>query len=158
MGGSQWQQTGMYGTASLIPRLHLSHAAAGLKPGNEAVVMCSMVMCTWVPWARLYATVVRGSHKYLWPQDSNGIEHRANRNVQFMSWWRDNNYEINSEWPRLTSQVGCHFVLLNHVLSLVPSPRVPPGKKRSGERSRIPWAYSQKVVRTNEIVRSVIIT
>ena len=34
----------------------------------------------------------------------------------------------------------------------------PLGRKRSGERSRIPWAYSPKVVRTNEIARSVIIT
>ena len=38
---------------------------------------------------------------------------------------------------------------------LVPHPRAPPGEKRSGERSR---AYSPKVVMTNEIARSVIIT
>ena len=42
--------------------------------------------------------------------------------------------------------------------SLVPRPRVPPSEKRSGERSRISWAYSPKVVMTNEIARSVIIT
>ena len=42
--------------------------------------------------------------------------------------------------------------------SLVPRPRPPPGEKRSGEQSRIPWAYSPKVVMTNEIARSVIIT
>ena len=42
--------------------------------------------------------------------------------------------------------------------SLVPHPRVPPGEKRSGERSRIPWAYYPKRVMTNEIARSVIIT
>jgi len=28
--------------------------------------------------------------------------------------------------------------------SLVPIPRAPPGEKRSGERSRISWAYSPK--------------
>ena len=33
-------------------------------------------------------------------------------------------------------------------LCLVPSPRAPPGEKWSGEQSRIPWAYSPKVVRT----------
>ena len=43
-------------------------------------------------------------------------------------------------------------------LSLVPRPRAPPGEKRSGERSRIPWAYYPKRVMTNEIARSVIIT
>ena len=43
-------------------------------------------------------------------------------------------------------------------LSLVPRPRAPPGEKRSGERSRIPWAYYPKRVMTNEISRLVIIT
>ena len=38
--------------------------------------------------------------------------------------------------------------------SLVPQLHVPPSKKRSGERSRISWAYSPKVVKTNEIARS----
>ena len=42
--------------------------------------------------------------------------------------------------------------------SLVPRPRAPPGEKRSGERSQIPWAYYPKRVMTNEIARSVIIT
>ena len=42
-------------------------------------------------------------------------------------------------------------------VSLVTSPCAPPGEKRSGERSRISWAYYPKVVRTNEIARSVII-
>ena len=44
------------------------------------------------------------------------------------------------------------------MFSLVTSPRAPPGEKRSGERSRISWAYYSKAVRTNEIARSVIIT
>ena len=43
-------------------------------------------------------------------------------------------------------------------LSLVPRPRAPPGEKRSGERSRIPWASYPKRVMTNEIARLVIIT
>ena len=42
--------------------------------------------------------------------------------------------------------------------SLVSSPRAPPGEKRSGERSRISWAYSPKRWKTNEIARSLIIT
>ena len=42
--------------------------------------------------------------------------------------------------------------------SLVTSPRAPPGEKRSGERSRISWAYSPKRWKTNEIARSLIIT
>jgi len=42
--------------------------------------------------------------------------------------------------------------------SLVPTLHTPPGKKRSGEQSRFSWAYSPKVVKTNEIARSVIIT
>ena len=37
--------------------------------------------------------------------------------------------------------------------NLVPSPYVPPSEKRSGEQSRIYWAYYPKVVRTNEIAR-----
>ena len=41
--------------------------------------------------------------------------------------------------------------------SLVPRPCTPPGKKRSGERSLISWAYYPKRVMTNEIARSVII-
>ena len=36
--------------------------------------------------------------------------------------------------------------------NLVPSSHTPPGEKRSGEQSRISWAYSPKVVGTNEIV------
>ena len=40
--------------------------------------------------------------------------------------------------------------------SLVPRPRPPPGEKRSGERSRIPWAYYPKRVMTNEIGRPAI--
>jgi len=42
--------------------------------------------------------------------------------------------------------------------SLVPTPRAPPGEKRSGERSRISWAYSPKRWKTNEIARSLLIT
>ena len=42
--------------------------------------------------------------------------------------------------------------------SLVSSPCAPPGEKRSGERSEIPWAYSPKRWKTNEIARSLIIT
>ena len=42
--------------------------------------------------------------------------------------------------------------------SLVLSSRMPPGKKQSGERSRISWASSLKVVGTDEIARSVIIS
>ena len=40
-------------------------------------------------------------------------------------------------------------------LSFVTSPHTPPGEKRSGKQSQISWAYYPKVVRTNEIVRSV---
>ena len=40
--------------------------------------------------------------------------------------------------------------------SLVPTPRAPPGEKRSGKWSRISWAYSPKRWKTNEIVRSLI--
>ena len=32
----------------------------------------------------------------------------------------------------------------------------PPGKKRSGERSQISWAYSQKVVRYNQWDREIV--
>ena len=42
--------------------------------------------------------------------------------------------------------------------SLVPRPCAPPGEKRSGEQSQTSWAYSPKVVMTNESVRLVIIT
>ena len=42
--------------------------------------------------------------------------------------------------------------------SLVTSPCPPPGEKRSGERSRVSWAYYPKAVKTNEIAWSVIIT
>ena len=42
-------------------------------------------------------------------------------------------------------------------ISLVPRPRAPPGEKQSGEQSRFSWAYSPKVVRTNEIALSGII-
>ena len=41
--------------------------------------------------------------------------------------------------------------------SLMPRLRAPPGEKRSGERSRISWAYYPNMM-TNEIVRLVIIT
>ena len=42
--------------------------------------------------------------------------------------------------------------------SLVPRPHAPPGEKRSGQQSQISWACYPKLVMTNEIVRSVIIT
>ena len=41
------------------------------------------------------------------------------------------------------------------VLSLVPTLHAPPGEKRSGERSRISWAYSPKWWKINEIARSL---
>ena len=46
----------------------------------------------------------------------------------------------------------------HHCVSLVLSPCAPPGEKQSGEQSQISWAYYSKVVRTNEIARSVIIS
>ena len=50
-------------------------------------------------------------------------------------------------------------IIVNHKFqTIVPRPRAPPGEKRSGERSRIPWAYHPKRVMTNEIARLVIIT
>ena len=49
-------------------------------------------------------------------------------------------------------------VVTQYCISLVSSPRAPHGEKQSGEQSLISWAYSQKVVRTNEIARSLIIT
>ena len=36
-------------------------------------------------------------------------------------------------------------------------PRAPPGEKRSGEQSRISWAYYSKVGMTNEIARLVLV-
>ena len=42
--------------------------------------------------------------------------------------------------------------------SFMPTPSVLPSEKRSGEQSQISWDYYPKVIRTNEIVRSVIIT
>ena len=53
-----------------------------------------------------------------------------------------------------------HMIIspLLYCCSLVPTPRAPPGEKRSGERSRISWAYSPKRWKTNEIARSLIIT
>ena len=40
---------------------------------------------------------------------------------------------------------------------LVPGLHVPQGEKWSGEQCQISWAYFQKVVTTNEIVRSLIV-
>ena len=48
-----------------------------------------------------------------------------------------------------------------HTFSLYSGPLVsclPEGNSLHGERSRISWAYSPKVIRTNEIARLVIIT
>ena len=58
------------------------------------------------------------------------------------------------------SQTHAHMIADMRVvdISLVPRPHTPPGEKRSGERSRIPWAYYPKRVMTNEIARSVFIT
>ena len=60
-------------------------------------------MCTWVPRARLYAAVVRGSHLQLSVQVivTAGFKWNQAINVLFMNWSRDDNHEINSEWPRL---------------------------------------------------------
>ena len=42
-------------------------------------------------------------------------------------------------------RVGCNTVEFSYTgSSLVPTPRAPSGEKRSGERSRISWAYSPK--------------
>ena len=45
-------------------------------------------------------------------------------------------------------------------VSLMSSPCMPPSEKRSGERSRISWAYmrTSKWWKTNEIARLLIIT
>ena len=48
--------------------------------------------------------------------------------------------------------------IAQYALSFMHSLCIPPGKKWSGEPSRIFGTYSPKVVRTNEIARSVIIT
>ena len=50
------------------------------------------------------------------------------------------------------------LVLCVEIASLMPSLHAPPGKKQSGERNQISWAYCPKVVRTNTIARSVIKT
>ena len=59
---------------------------------------------------------------------------------------------------RMSSGLGISFPKVKGKHSLVPSPHTPPGKKWSSEQSVISWAYSPKVVKTNEIVRSVIVT
>ena len=60
----------------------------------------------------------------------------------------------------IIGSANIHEVLINAcnvIASLVPRLHTPPGKKRSGERSRISRAYYPKRVMTNEIARSVII-
>ena len=42
--------------------------------------------------------------------------------------------------------------------SLVTSSRASPGKKLSGEQNQFSWTYYPNLVRTNEIVRSLILT
>ena len=61
---------------------------------------------------------------------------------------------IHIKWKPIQDGSQCS-VNLNIVLCPACAP---PGEKWSGELSQISWAYSQKVVRTNEISRSVIIT
>ena len=94
--------------------------------------------------------------------------------VNFYHWQQSENclvYDWNSfiicYW--IASFLFCPFVI-HHLYrerklpegrgkpSLVPCLRAPPSEKRSGERSRISWAYYPKRVMTNEIARSVIIT
>ena len=65
----------------------------------------------------------------------------------------------NDDYSRHRNSAAC-YQLAQSVLkigsaSLVPRPRAPPGEKRSGERSRISWAYYPKRVMTNEIARLV---
>ena len=52
----------------------------------------------------------------------------------------------------------CKEWYMKNLPSLMPTPHVPPGEKRSGERSQISWAYSPKRWKTNEIARLLIIT
>ena len=59
-----------------------------------------------------------------------------------------------SPWKR----VGCGDEKPAVVIVPCPSPCAPPGEKQSGERNWISWAYSPKWWKTNEIVRSLIIT
>ena len=64
-----------------------------------------------------------------------------------MVWEEEGGGESNQKsWAELKVRLVCTF-------SLVPSPCASPGEKQFGERSQISWAYSPKVVRTNEIVR-----
>ena len=74
---------------------------------------------------------------------------------------------IDSDAANTTKEVGnaeftyvgyIDLMQLTSISSLMPHLRVPPGEKRSSERSRISWAYYPNVAMTNEITRSVIIT
>ena len=49
----------------------------------------------------------------------------------------------------------CFQSRVDALMILVPSPHVSPGEKQSGEWSQISWAYSRKVIWTNDIVRSL---
>ena len=58
-----------------------------------------------------------------------------------------------------TRQSCDHIGLLGWVgLVSCPTPRMPPGEKWSSKQTQISWAYYPKMIRTNEIGRSVIIT
>ena len=92
----------------------------------------------------------------------------SRRGDRSQCWGRENNLsvplcfvilqvvETSTVGSHLSKHVGTRGCLDNYNISLVPC--APPGKKRSGERSWISLAYFTKVVMTNEIARSVIIT
>ena len=73
-----------------------------------------------------------------------------------------NKLPVDGTWQRAEWGKGCLLFVFRAMvkccLSLVPSPSLLPLARRSGPRSRIPWAYSRNVVRTNEIAGLVIIT
>ena len=64
----------------------------------------------------------------------------------------------NTHLPLVSGPTLLPLVPMPHPLLVSCPDHTPRGERRSGERSRISWAYYRNVVRTNEIARLLIIT
>ena len=73
-----------------------------------------------------------------------------------MIWYRAN--QSQTKWCTFWTLIDWCGILFFFKLSLVPNPCAAPAERQSGEQRQISWAYSPKVVRTNEIARLAIIT
>ena len=151
--------------------MHAANYEFLMKP--KGLAECHQTLSSWEGWVWVCKTTytIHGHwtvtvcdpykhdimHILTWRRLFTGSFYFHSRRLQKSYNRQDKHWKITINLPCINMNIFPTSVD-SYSCGLMPNPLPPPSEKWSGEQSQISWDYSQKVVRTNEITRWIIIT